>query len=135
MEGAGSNGNSITLKPSQKVTFYKNLPETPAIKPMKPQVKHPEITINSYTKKSDSTVVEMAWTQNRLEIQDQSFMELKKTLERWYNVEITFKNKDIEKYQFTATFQDESLTEVLYALQCAEFFKYEIKGNQVIISK
>ncbi|MDR6782120.1 transmembrane sensor [Pedobacter africanus] len=135
MEGAGSNGNSITLKPSQKVTFYKNLPEPPAIKPMKAQVKHPEITINSYTKKSDSTVVEMAWTQNRLEIQDQSFMELKKTLERWYNVEITFKNKEIEKYQFTATFQDESLTEVLYALQCAEFFKYEIKGNQVIISK
>ncbi|MNL37253.1 hypothetical protein D3C87_1593910 [compost metagenome] len=77
----------------------------------------------------------MAWTQNRLEIQDQSFLDLKKTLERWYNVEITFKDKEVERYQFTATFKDESLTEVLYALQCAEHFQYEIKGNQIIISK
>jgi len=135
MEGNGNKGNSITLKPSQKVTFYKVLSEVQNVKQKNIPVKYPEITINSYTKKNDSTIVEMAWTQNRLEIQDQSFSDLKKTLERWYNVEIVFTDKEIERYHFTATFKDETLVQVLYALQCAEHFKYEIKGNQVIISK
>ncbi|TCC92750.1 FecR family protein [Pedobacter hiemivivus] len=135
MEGRGNGGNSITLKPSQKVIFYKNLPVLPNIKQSSPVVKRPEITINSYTKSSDSTIVEMAWTQNRLEIQDQSFAELKKTLERWYNVEIVFTDDEIERYHFTATFKNENLVEVLRALQSAEHFKYEIKGNKVIISK
>lgn len=135
MEGNRNKGNSITLKPSQKVTFYKILPQLPKKKQQTVAARYPEITINSYTKKNDSTIVEMAWVQNRLEIQDQSFADLKKTLERWYNVEIVFTDKDIEKYHFTATFKNETLTEVLYALQCAEHFKYEIKGNQIIISK
>lgn len=135
MEGNGNTGNSITLKPSQKVTFYKVLPELSGKKQRSAAVKYPEITINSYTKKNDSTIVEMAWIQNRLEIQDQSFADLKKILERWYNVKITFTDNDIEKYHFTATFKDETLIEVLSALQSAEHFSYEIKGNQIIISK
>jgi transmembrane sensor len=135
MEGAGSRGNSITLKPSQKVTFYKTLPATLKGKFSKPTVKYPEIAINRYTKVNDSTIVEMAWTQNRLEIVDQTFGELKNTLERWYNVEIIFTDKELEKYRFTATFNKENIVEVLMALQDAEHFKYEIKGNQIIISK
>lgn len=135
MEGNKNRGNSITLKPSQKVTFYKVKEALPTTRQQNAPAKYPEITINSYTKKSDSTIVEMAWVQNQLEIQDQSFAELKKTLERWYNVEIKFTDKDIEQYHFTATFKDETLSEVLNALQSAEHFKYEIKGNQVIISK
>ncbi|WP_316814666.1 FecR family protein [Pedobacter nyackensis] len=135
MEGNRSKGNSITLKPSQKVTFYKVLPELPSKKQQIVAAKYPEITINSYTKKNDSTIVEMAWVQNRLEIQDQSFADLKRILERWYNVEIVFTDNDIEKYHFTATFKDETLVEVLTALQGAEHFSYEIKGKQVIISK
>jgi transmembrane sensor len=135
MESNRDGGNSITLKPSQKVVFYKTLPVLPNAKQQTPTVKGPEITINSYTKTNDSTIVEMAWTDNRLEIQDQSFAELKKTLERWYNVEILFTDAEIEKYHFTATFKNENLVEVLRALQSAEHFKYEIKGNKVIISK
>lgn len=135
MESNEDGGNSITLKPSQKVVFYKALPALPGVKKSGPIVKRPEITINSYTKANDSTIVEMAWTQNRLEIQDQSFAELKKTLERWYNVEIIFTDTEIEKYHFTATFKNENLVEVLRALQSAEHFTYEIKGNQIIISK
>ncbi len=135
MEGNKNRGNSITLKPSQKVTFYKVPQAVPNIKRQTVPAKYPDVTINSYTKKSDSTIVEMAWVQNQLEIQDQSFADLRKILERWYNVEIIFTSTDLEKYHFTATFKDESLIEVLNALQSAEHFKYEIKGNQIIISK
>lgn len=136
MEGKGAKGSSITLRPSQKVTFYKKIEEVPSkVKPQKPAVVHPQIAINQYTKVNDSTIVEMAWTENRLEILDQSFAEVKGDLERWFNVEILFKDHEVEKYHFTATFRQENIEQALIALQKAEHFKYEIKGNQITISK
>lgn len=135
MEAVNGNGGTITLKPSQKVTFYKELVPEAKQKVLKPIPAHPEITINHYTLIKDSTIVETAWTQNRIEIYDQDFDEIKGVLEKWYNIEIKFANPEIEKYRFTATFSRETLDQALKALQDVEYFKYEIKGNQVIISK
>ena len=136
MEAVNGNGGTITLKPSQKVTFYKNIAQQQKNKLVKPTAAQPEITINHYTKIKDSTIVETAWTQNRIEIYDQDFDEIKNVLEKWYNVEIKFTDPDIEKYRFTATITNESIEEVLRALKATENnFKYEIKGKQVIISK
>jgi len=136
MEATNGNGGIITLKPSQKVTFYKNLVPKPANKLTKGTAPQPEITINHYTKIKDSTIVETAWTQNRIEIYDQDFDEIRNVLEKWYNVEIRFSDPAIEKYRFTATITNENIEEVLHALKAAENnFKYEIKGKQVIISK
>lgn len=135
MEAVNGNGGIITLKPSQKVTFYKTEPIINKPKAIKPMVVHPEISINHYTLIKDSTIVETAWTKNRIEIYDQNFDEIKGVLEKWYNVEIRFKDAEIEKYRFTATFSNETINQALSALQKVEYFKYEIKGNQVIISK
>lgn len=136
MEGKGAEGSSITLKPSQKVTFYK-IPTPPPAKqkPVKLKKQLPEITINHYTKVNDSVIAEVAWTQNRLEISDKSFAEIKAVLERWYNVEIKFEGSEVEKYHFTASFSGETVREALNALQTAQYFNYEIKGKQISISK
>ncbi len=135
METIGSNGGIITLKPSQKVIFYKSTPAKIKSKALKPVVSHPEITINRYTLIKDSTIVETAWTQNRIEIYDQNFDEIKGVLEKWFNVEITIADTELKKYRFTATFSHENIEQVLAALQKVENFKYEIKGNKVLISK
>jgi len=135
MDAVNGNGGTITLKPSQKVTFYKTIPVKDVKKASKPAATHPEITINHYTLIKDSTIVETAWTQNRIEIYDLNFDEIKDVLEKWFNVEIKFTNAEVEKYRFTATFSQESIEQVMSALQKVENFKYEIKGNQIIISK
>lgn len=135
MEAVNGNGGAITLKPSQKVTFYKTLPVKEVQKALKPAATRPEIIINHYTLIKDSTIVETAWTQNRIEIYDQDFDEIREVLEKWFNVKISFTNPEIGKYRFTATFSHESIEQVMSALQKVENFKYEIKGNQVIISK
>jgi len=136
MEGKGSKGSSITMKPSQKVTFYKKREAVRISGATKPRIlQSPEIIINHYTKLNDSLIAEVAWTQDRLEISDQSFMDIKGVLERWYDVEINFTDKDVEKYRFTASFLSENIEQALFALQKAEHFKYEIKGKQITISK
>jgi len=135
MEAVNGNGGTITLKPSQKVTFYKPIAVKEIKKSLKPAATRPEIIINHYTLIKDSTIVETAWTQNRIEIYDQDFDEIREVLEKWFNVEIKFTDPEIEKYRFTATFSHESIEQVMSALQKVENFKYEIKGNHVIISK
>ena len=136
MEAVNGNGGTITLKPSQKVTFYKSVAPQQKSKLLKPTALQPEITINHYTKIKDSTIVETAWTQNRIEIYDQDFDEIRNVLEKWYNVEIRFTDPSIEKYRFTATITNEIIEQVLQALKDTENnFKYDIKGYQVTISK
>lgn len=136
MEGKGGKGSSITMKPSQKVTFYKKrAPGNPARSGKLRALQSPEIIINHYTKLSDSIIAEVAWTQDRLEISDQSFMDIKGVLERWYDVEINFTDNDVEKYRFTASFLSENIEQALLALQKAEHFKYEINGKEITISK
>jgi len=136
MEALNGNGGTITLKPSQKVIFYKNnIPVKKNTRIVKTLGLQPEIIINHYRLIKDSTIVETAWTQNRIEIYDQDFAEIRGVLEKWYNVEIKFMNPEIEKYRFTATFSHETIDQVLKALQDVENFKYEIKENQIIISK
>jgi len=135
MDAVNGDGGTITLKPSQKVTFYKTAPVKDVKKASKPAATHPEIIINHYTLIKDSTIVETAWTQNRIEIYDLNFDEIQDVLEKWFNVKIKFTNAEVEKYRFTATFSQESIEQVMSALQKVENFKYEIKGNQVIISK
>ena len=136
MEGKGSKGSSIMLRPSQKVTFYKT-PDihAPENKSARAKKQLPEIAINHYTKVNDSTITEVAWTKGRLEISDQCFRELKEVLERWYNIQIIFTDKEVEKYHFTASFPVENIEQALNALQTAEYFNYEIKGKQITISK
>lgn len=135
MESKGK-GSSITMKPSQKVTFYKKRQPVEATRPTRARaLQTPEIIINHYTKLNDSIIAEVAWTQDRLEISDQSFMDIKGVLERWYDVEINFTDKEVEKYRFTASFLSENIEQALLALQKAEHFKYEINGKQITISK
>lgn len=136
MEGKGNKGSAIILRPSQKVTFYKT-PDitTQANKSVRAKKQLPEIAINHYTKVNDSTIIEVAWTQDRLEISDQCFAELKGVLERWYDIQIRFTDREVEKYHFTASFPVENIEQALNALQTAEHFNYEIKGKQITISK
>ena len=80
-------------------------------------------------------IPDIAWKENRLEIVDQDFESLRRTLERWYDVEIQLQGEGLKHYRFTATFNKESITQVLAALQKVEPFNYEIYGRKITISE
>jgi ferric-dicitrate binding protein FerR (iron transport regulator) len=126
----------IFLSPNQKAVINDN--DELEVKEKEPAVLEasPNITLLplSYNQK-DSAVVETAWTQNRLEIVNEDFCEMKEKLERWFNVKISIKDDEVGKYPFTATFEKENIQQVLQALQYAYHFNYTIKNNEVNISK
>lgn len=130
----------ILLSPNQKVVF-KNENDVG-----NESIMHDEQGLSAATRSEvklaslsysqiDSTVIETAWAENRLEIVNEDFFEMKNKLERWYDVEIFIIDKEVGRYPFTATFEEENIYEVLQALQFAYHFNYSIKDRKIWITK
>ncbi len=83
---------------------------------------------------SDTAVVETAWVYNKLVFDGDTFREIADQMERWFNVKIRFHNEAVAKYRFHVGFENETLQEVLEALQVSAHFTFKISNNEVDIS-
>ncbi len=73
----------------------------------------------------------ISWIEGRLVFRDDPFNEVVKRLNRWYNVEIVIKDEILLTYEYVATFQDETLDEVLHMLRISAPIRYkEIPRDQ-----
>ena len=126
----------IDLKPGEKLSIINNaeLLET-SINTSKSIFDVEEIKLSKIITLPDNTILETAWVNNRIEIYKETFIQLKSTLERWYNVKIDIRDTEVQEYEFTALFTTESIEEALLALQKAKYFSYKITGNKILITK
>lgn len=83
----------------------------------------------------DSSVIETSWAYNRLDIYNKEFIDIQADLERFYNVKISFADNAVRHYRFSATFENETIEQVLQALQLSYPFHYKIQNNQITISR
>lgn len=81
----------------------------------------------------DQQLSETAWMDNRLSFYDISFEELAYELERYYGKKFIFRDSHLKQWHLTGSFKDESLSQVLKALQITTPFQYKIEGEQVIL--
>ena len=86
----------------------------------------------------DSTIkaenlIETSWVYNRLEFRGDSFEELAKKLERWYNVKIIFEDEAVKHLSFNGSFENETVSQAFAALQAAVPFNYTINDQEVSI--
>lgn len=89
------------------------------------------LTINN----KDNSIIETSWVYDRLDISDKTFSQISTDLERLYNVSINFSDKKVANYRFSATFEKETIEQVLKALQLSYPFHYTIDENKITISK
>ena len=61
--------------------------------------------------------------------------EVVRRLERWYGVSITVRDPAIMAMNFTASFESESLSQVLQLLRITSQIDYRIDGRQVFLSR
>jgi len=90
--------------------------------------------------KSDHSIVETAWVQNKLSFQDESFKDLARDMERWYGVTIQFDDSNRDTLHFTGSFENETIQQALDALKLTSGksvpeFHYVINGNEFMITK
>lgn len=129
-----ADGGHLTLLPLQKVVFENN---TKSIQTYQ-QEAAPESGIQHImpvTKSLEGEINEISWTENRLQFQNESMLEIKAKLERWYNVNIEWKDSIIGTYRFTGSFREEPIEKVLEALQFSYPFNYVIDQNTIVLSK
>ena len=131
--GMNNSREKVILKPSEKII----LPNKAA---KENRVTHNEnaksyIIQNLTYDQTDSSFAEISWKESRLVFTDQSFEELAKTLERWYNIHVRFDDESTRAFRFTATFENKSIVQVLDALRLSRQFRYTIKENEIIIDK
>ncbi len=67
-----------------------------------------------------------AWTEGKLVFRGDQMGEVARRIERWYNVKIDIADKELEKYSFRATFEDDKLEEVLRLLSMTSPISYNI---------
>lgn len=88
----------------------------------------------TYTQK-DSTVIETAWVQNKLVFDNESFPEIAEKMERWYNVEMEFRDAKTKAMHFSGSFTNETIQQALYSLSASTPFHYTIQGNKITIGR
>ena len=130
-------GEKYLLKPNQKLvllnTTEQAVNELPANE-VKPNLNLPIIAIKRLTyTETDTVAVETSWTQSKLVFKDEAFSDVARKMERWYDVEIIFRNKKLEEELLNGDFRKETLTQALEGLRFTTDFKYKIEGNTVII--
>ncbi len=79
------------------------------------------------------TRIYTAWVQGKLVFRNTSFLKIRQSLERKYNVKIQNTNTDLDKQLFDATFDIETIDEVLESFNRSYAIEYYIKNNEVII--
>lgn len=67
-----------------------------------------------------------AWTRGRLIFQDDPMDEVVRKLNRWFNVDIEVTDPEILEYVYTATFQDETIDQILELLSISAPIRYRI---------
>lgn len=67
-----------------------------------------------------------AWVKGRLVFRGDSMPEVARRIERWYNIKVVIADKELEKYSFRATFEDDNLEDVLRFLAMTSPIRYKI---------
>lgn len=129
-----SRKEKIMLKPSEKLIISDELAAIPvkAIKTPDQIILLRHLTVLP----KDSTIAETAWVENRLVFSSESFEEVALKMEKWYSVEIMFANEKLKLYRLTGSFERETISEALKAIQISTpFFKYKINRQHISIFK
>lgn len=67
----------------------------------------------------------ISWTEGKLVFRDDNFSEVVSKINRWYNVNMIIKDEELRSYKYVATFQDESLDEILRMLKISAPIVYK----------
>lgn len=90
-------------------------------------------TLNKIEIEEVETGIYTAWIDRKLIFRHAPFKAIKKKLERYYNVTIQNNNKVLDEITYNASFNNETIDQVLKTLSISTNIIYKIKDNTIII--
>jgi ferric-dicitrate binding protein FerR (iron transport regulator) len=123
-------GEKFILKPNEKLVVS-NEPELS--KETEIQKKQNLVILSQIAPVARNGVPEISWVEDKLVFKDETFEEVARKMERWYDVEIHFKNQLLKAVHLTGSFKKETLEQALSALQYTVKFNYRVTNNYVLL--
>lgn len=133
-----SGNHQLLLRPNEKVIVPVSKTIIQKVKPVSTKRNIPEPAID-YSIASlthipqDTTAVELSWVDNRLIFANESFGEIARKLERWYDVKIRFESEELKQYRFTGNFDKETVRRVLEVLQLSRDFSFRFEDEHNLV--
>ncbi|MCG2613421.1 FecR domain-containing protein [Terrimonas sp. NA20] len=87
------------------------------------------------TTAATSSEEDRAWTEGKLIFRSMLFEEIGIELERNFGKKVVFEDSDIKTYRLTGSFQNNTLSEILYYLSKTKSFSYSVTDEQIVISR
>jgi transmembrane sensor len=129
------NHRILVLKPNQQAVFERKTGEIAISEIPENLVKKELKSVKPRVQKKIDVNTVIAWKDNRLLFRDESFTEVSRKLERWYNVEIEIQDKELANALLSGIFERETIEQALEALKLATPFAYTMDKNKIIITK
>lgn len=101
---------TISLQPSERLVYQSNKISKSVVDPKK------------YN----------AWTEGKLVFRGDPMAEVVRRIERWYNVKIIIADKELAGYSFRATFEDDTLEDVMKFLAMTSPIRYKISPRKIM---
>lgn len=75
------------------------------------------------------------WKYNLLSFQSETFGNIARTLERYYNTRIVFESESLKKYRFTGSIGNTSLESILQILSLTSPLTYEVTDSLILLKE
>lgn len=122
------------LQPNEKLVVKKEPENDAELQPAIVKEKTPELSVSRlHYLVDDSTSVETSWVKNKLAFEGETLEQVAGKIERWYAVDIQITDEALKQVEYTGVFEDESVEEVMNALQLTGNFRYTIDKKGITI--
>ncbi|HVS95571.1 MAG TPA: FecR domain-containing protein [Puia sp.] len=125
----------IVLQPSEKLIVHNDDIAITNIPGKTRDADEPLMTLGKvHYQRKDSSYIETLWTKNQLAFDDRTLEDVAHQIERWYGARVIITDDRLKAARFTGVFEDESLDQVMEALQMTGNFHYTIRKKEVTIT-
>jgi ferric-dicitrate binding protein FerR (iron transport regulator) len=116
---------SVLIRPDQMAVL-----KTGDVEEMKTETVTQQLTVME----SINTETLTSWKDQMLVFADETFGDIAVKMERWYNIKILIEDEKIRSARYTGKFvHNETVYEVLKAIELTTPIMYEVKNNEIII--
>jgi len=130
----------IILKPNEKISVANEEPkteikQTKVIPAKTDPVRIPQIVVKELKPNPtyNNIIGEIAWTQNKLYFEDETFENIGLRMERWFGKKVTIANESLKNIHYTGNFDNETMEEVLSYLKLSKTFNFRLGNDNVVI--
>lgn len=128
-------GKKIILKPTDKLIIENNRATTIEDRQTTPKAADLNVSLKKINYlPADSTVIETSWVDDRLIFRDAPFAEIALEMERKFGISILINSEKAKQFRFDGNFKNETVDQILNALQIANHFSYQKLNNTIIIT-